>query len=162
MKTNHEAVALDFYKQKYEADLAHYSLLTDQLNYTAHPLDAIEKCSSDVGRYPVVIRHHHIPVGFFVLHDWGGARKYSNNEKAILLRAYSIDSRYQRKGIATQSIRILPSFIKNYFPGKDEIVLAVNHNNIHAQRVYKKSGFRDNGGRVVGRKGEQFVFGKMI
>ncbi|WP_106495880.1 GNAT family N-acetyltransferase [Lentibacillus sp. Marseille-P4043] len=162
MGSNHEEIALDFHNQKYAADLVHYSLLKDQLNYTAHPLDAIEKCSCDVERYPIVIQYHRIPVGFFVLHDRGGFPKYSNNENAILLRAYSVDSRYQGKGIAKESLKLLPFFIKNYFPGKDEIVLAVNHNNTHAQMVYKKCGFRDNGGRVMGRKGEQFVFGKMI
>ncbi len=155
-------ISLDFYNQKYEADLARYSLLKDHLNYTAHPIDAIEKCGHDGEMYPVVILSQHLPVGFFVLHGWNGVQHYSDNRKAILLRAYSVDSRYQGRGIATQSLRLLPAFVKKYFPGKDEIILAVNHNNINAQMVYKKSGFIDRSSRVMGRKGEQFVFGRRI
>ncbi|WP_306659888.1 GNAT family N-acetyltransferase [Bacillus sp. AFS002410] len=75
----------------------------------------------------------------------------------MLLRAYSIDSNFQGKGIAKQSLKLLPDFVKAHFPEKNEIILGVNHKNIAAQHVYLKSGFVDKGVRVMGKKGELFV-----
>ncbi|WP_228409675.1 GNAT family N-acetyltransferase [Radiobacillus deserti] len=108
--------------------------------------------------YPIVILHHDMPVGFFVLHGWDGVQKYSDNQNALLIRAYSIHPSFQGKGIALQSLQILPTFVKKQFPTCNEIVLGVNHKNIPAQRLYLRSGFKDSGKRIIGKLGEQFVF----
>jgi RimJ/RimL family protein N-acetyltransferase len=152
-----DIVSLDFYKLEYEPQLKDYYLPEEQQKYTSFPLDAVKKCETDNDRYPIVILKNNIPAGFFVLHGWEGVKAYSNNTEAILLRAYSVNAAYQGKGIASASIQLLPSFVKNRFPSKTEIILAVNHRNEKAQRVYQKSGFIDKGVRVMGRKGELLI-----
>jgi RimJ/RimL family protein N-acetyltransferase len=72
------------------------------------------------------------------------------------------NSTFQGKGIAKASLLALDAFVKKYFPSKKEIILAVNHKNTVAQHVYKKGGFIDKGIRVMGRKGELFIFNKYL
>lgn len=156
--TQIDTVVLDFYMQEYKAELENYFLPIDQLKYSGMPLDAIEKCEIEEDRYPIVILNNNKPAGFFVLHGWEGVRHYSDNKDAILLRAYSVNASCQGKGIAKKSLLLLPSFVKKHFPTKNEIILCVNHKNIAAQNVYLKSGFKDQGIRVMGSIGEMFLF----
>lgn len=151
-------VTLDFYKQEYRAQLEDYDLPEEQTKYTALPLDAVLTCEQTTERYPVVILYNGEPAGFFVLHGWNGVKEYSDNKNAILLRAYSVHYSFQGKGIAKKSLQLLPPFVKKHFIGKNEIILAVNYNNQIAQQVYLKSGFVDKGVRVMGPKGELFIY----
>ena len=43
------------------------------------------------------------------------------------------------------------------FPTCNEVVLAVNHKNVPAQRLYERVGFQDTGRRRMGPIGEQWV-----
>jgi len=156
--SNKDMIALDFYKPEYKAMLENYYLPEEQTIYTSLPIEAIKKCEQDNDRHPIVILYNDIPAGFFVLHGWDGVKEYSINKDAILLRAYSINHSFQGKGIAKKSLQLLPLFVKDNFPLKNEIILAVNFNNEAAQQVYQKCGFVDKGTRVMGRKGELFVY----
>ncbi|WP_026907069.1 GNAT family N-acetyltransferase [Paucisalibacillus globulus] len=160
MSTQSIAVSLDFYKDEYRAKLSNYHLSEEQSRYASVPLKSILKCEEDNTRYPVVILYNGTPVGFFVLHGWEGVKDYSDNKDAILIRGYSVNSEFQGKGIAKESLLVLDSFVKKEFPNKKEIILAVNHKNKIAQHVYKKGGFEDKGIRVMGRKGELFILHK--
>lgn len=135
-----------------------YFLPDEQMNFTSLPLEAIKKCGQDEERHPIVILYDNKPAGFFVLHGWEGVKEYSDNKEAILLRAYSINYTYQGKGIAKKSLALLPLFVKENFPCKKEIILAVNFNNKTAQQVYQKCGFKDKGIRAMGRKGELLIY----
>jgi RimJ/RimL family protein N-acetyltransferase len=150
-------VSLAFYKNEDEVRLKGYQLSEEQLAFTSMPIPAIEASLQEDDRHPIIIQYGEDIAGFFVLHGKGGAIKYSPNDRAILLRAYSISSSYQGKGIAGDSLRLLPDFARKHFPDKNEIVLGVNHSNRAAQHVYKKAGFVDQGLRVTGKKGEQYV-----
>ncbi|MEQ2528326.1 GNAT family N-acetyltransferase [Robertmurraya yapensis] len=155
-------VTLDFYSGKYESILSDYDLAEEQIRFTSLPSQAILACEIDKTRYPIVILSNGKPAGFFVLHGWEGVKAYSDNRDAILLRAYSINSKFQGKGIAKRSLSILDSFIKSHFPTSNEIILAVNHQNTVAQHLYKVSGFVDKGIRVMGRIGEQYILHKVV
>ncbi|MDQ0200124.1 GNAT family N-acetyltransferase [Neobacillus ginsengisoli] len=148
---------LAFYQPIYKHWLEHYFLPEEQSKFSAHPLDAIALCEVEDERYPILIFHHDVPAGFFVLHGWNGVQAYSDNKIALLLRAFSVDASFQGKGIAKESLRLLPSFVKEHFPGKNEIILTVNHRNAVAQHVYTKSGFVDKGLRTMGSKGQLFI-----
>lgn len=137
--------------------MKNYFIPEDQQKYTAHPLDAIMQCEEDRTRFPIVIFYNGLPAGFFVLHGWNGVKEYHDNQKALLIRAYSIQSTFQGKGIAQKSLSLLPDFVKKFFPEVNEIVLAVNHKNTLAQHVYKKGGFTDKGIRAMGSKGQLFI-----
>jgi RimJ/RimL family protein N-acetyltransferase len=151
-------VRLDFYHSNFEKFIETYHLTEEQLRFTAHPKDALQKCKVEESRFPIMILLNEELAGFFVLHGWDGVKEFNNNKNALLLRAYSINSSAQGKGVAKESLRLLPSFVKQHFPGVDEIILAVNHQNFAAQHVYKCSGFIDTGGRAMGRSGEMFIF----
>ncbi|MET3699032.1 acetyltransferase (GNAT) family protein [Bacillus oleivorans] len=157
MTIEKDGVKLTFYQEEFKQNLE-YDLPEDQANFTGLPLEALEKCKIEDDRHPVVILYQNKPSGFFVLHGWEGVKLYSDNKDAILVRAYSINPEYQGKGIAKASLALLPSFVKENFPDKNEIILGVNFNNKHAQQVYLKTGFIDKGHRIMGTKGEQFVY----
>ncbi|WP_345840750.1 hypothetical protein [Bacillus sp. P14.5] len=54
-------------------------------------------------------------------------------------------------------MKLLPSFVLEHFPETSEIVLAVNERNSAARTLYMKSGFKDNGKKLMGRKGLQSI-----
>lgn len=155
--TQKESVSLDFFKPEYTALLEDYYLHDNQKKYTAMPLEALQKCERDHERHPVVILYGNELAGFFVLHGWEGAKEFSDNKDAILLRAYSVNATFQGKGIAKKSMSVLPSFVREHFPSKNEIILAVNHANKIAQKVYFNGGFIDKGTRAMGREGEMLI-----
>ncbi|MGG1675507.1 GNAT family N-acetyltransferase [Neobacillus sp. NRS-1170] len=148
---------LEFYQPKYLHLFEEYYLSEEQSRFTAQPIDAIRACENDQERIPILILYEDKIAGFFVLHGWNGAKDYSNNKQALLLRAYSVDSSFQGKGIAQKSLELLPAFVKEHFPGKNEIILAVNQINTIAQHVYKKCGFVDEGIRAMGRQGPMYI-----
>lgn len=153
-------IALDFYKEEYKSKLSDYHLSEEQSRYASVPLEAVSTCEKDSTRHPIIILYDGEPAGFFVLQGWEGVKAYSDNQDAILIRGYSVNSKFQGKGIAKESLLALDSFVKLNFPDKKEIILAVNHKNTIAQHVHKKGGFIDKGIRVMGKKGDLFVFHK--
>lgn len=155
---NEGKVSLDFYQSKYRPGLEDYYLSAEQSKFTGMPLEQIEICQKEEDRYPIVIQYDDVPAGFFVLHGWEGVKAYSDNKNALLLRAYSINTSFQGKSIATQSLKLLPEFVKSHFPDKDEIILAVNKMNERAQYVYKQCGFEDQGIPAMGKIGEMYIF----
>ncbi|WP_059171877.1 GNAT family N-acetyltransferase [Bacillus sp. FJAT-27445] len=159
-RTVAEPVALVFYSESYREYFEAYLLPEEQQKFTAMPLDALRACEESHGRHPVVILFNDKPAGFFVLHEGEGISSFTANPHAILLRGYSINCGYQGLGIASLSLRQLPGFVEQHFPDKTEIVLAVNHTNLAAQHVYRKSGFEDRGRRIMGRIGEQYILHK--
>lgn len=150
-------VSLEFYNPKHITEIIDYFLPEEQLQYTAHPASALQMCELDEERTPIVILFDGKVAGFFVLHGWEGAKEYCDNKDALLLRAYSVNSYFQGKGVASKSMQLLPSFVKEHFPNNTEIILGVNHNNDKAQYVYKKAGFKDKGLRKMGRNGEMLI-----
>lgn len=152
-----DVISLNFFKPEYNGLLEDYQLHEGQMKYTALPIDALAKCEVDPGRHPVVILYGNKLAGFFVLHGRDGTKAYSDNQNAILLRAYSVNTAFQGKGVAKCSMGLLPSFVKKNFPSMNEIILAVNHANKIAQHVYFNSGFIDKGIRAMGSEGEMFI-----
>lgn len=156
------AVTLNFFKSEYLPLLEGYHLHDEQQKYTAMPLEALKSCELEEDRHPIAIFHGSQLAGFFVLHGWEGVKAYSDNKNGILLRAYSISSLFQGMGIGRETMKFLPSFVKEHFPNKNEIILGVNHANIIAQQLYLKGGFKDKGIRVMGRQGEMLILHKEL
>lgn len=134
-----------------------YSLPSDQLEFTGLPQDIIERDAQNPDKHLIVIKARDEVAGFFELDESDDRKLYSNNPKALLLRGYSVNPKYQGRGIATGSIYALPDFIRKHFPGFNEVVLGVNARNVPAQRVYQKAGFEDTGRRLMRSRGEQIV-----
>lgn len=114
------------------------------------------------GQYRIVVLFNDEPVGFFLLHATKRVQEYTDNPHAMLLTALSIDYKQQGRGIAKNSMNQLPAFVREEFPGCDQVVLAVNHRNIAAQKLYRRVGFTDSERRIEGPIGEQYVYVKNI
>lgn len=148
------SISLQFYKPEYLEALQSYQLPEEQELYTALP---IHRLDSTEGQYPIIITADNKPVGFFVLHENAYIHEYTANPHAFMLTAFSIDYAQQGQGYAATGLQLLKSFVPQHFPACNEIVLAVNHKNIPAQRLYMKAGFIDTGRRHKGIIGEQYI-----
>lgn len=111
-------------------------------------------------KLPVVMRYQDEAIGFFILDTGADLAKYSDNPNAVLLRAYSLNPAYQGRGLAQMSLSagVLLPFFRQHFGDADELVLAVNHANVSAQKLYLATGFQDSGRRVQGAFGKQYVY----
>ncbi|RAZ69311.1 GNAT family N-acetyltransferase [Planococcus maitriensis] len=134
-----------------------YNLPADQQEFTMMPQELIKRDAGNPEKHLIVIRARGEVAGFFELDESADRKRYSDNPKALLLRGYSVNPKYQGRGIATGSLEALPAFMQKEFEAFDEIVLGVNARNTAAQNLYKKAGFEDTGRRVMGKKGEQFA-----
>lgn len=140
--------------------LSEFELPKEQSQFTALPKNVLSELKN--GQFPIVIECEGVPVGFFLLHSTERVKEYTDNPNALLLTALSIDHRQQRKGYAKNGMLTLPSFVRGEFGFCNEVILAVNHKNIPAQRLYSSVGFIDTGKRKVGPIGEQVIMSLQI
>lgn len=147
-------VELKHFSNEYLDVLNSFELPEEQVQFTALPNKILEATE---GQHRIVILSENEPVGFFLLHSTERVKEYSDNSKAMLLTALSVNHAEQGKGYAKQGMLLLSDFVKSEFPNCDEIVLVVNHKNLPAQQLYWKVGFQDTGKRKIGPIGEQFI-----
>lgn len=157
MEISTQNVQLELYQQKYEAELKNFNLPEEQLKFTAYPIEMIQLAAEDETRNPVVIAADGIPVGFFVLQSGERVLQYTSEKDALLLIAFSIDTKHQGNGYAKKGLALLPDFVKLHFTDVKEVVLAVNEKNLAAQKLYKKCGFEDEDERKMGKIGLQQI-----
>lgn len=150
-------VHLVFFDEKYRPQLLDFQLPVNQHRFTGLPSEVLELSIEDVNRYPIVIESSGEAVGFFVLHLGEDISPFSTNSQAILIRALSINNLHQGKGYGKAAMKLVPLFVKNYFPQVNEIVLAVNEKNIGAKKLYDSVGFIDRGERRMGSIGSQYI-----
>ncbi|WP_040979566.1 GNAT family N-acetyltransferase [Oceanobacillus jeddahense] len=154
-----EKITLKLLSKTYIDYLYQFKLSEEQHQFTALPQEVSELTE---GQYGVMIMHYEEPVGFFLLHQTERVKEYSDNPNAMLLTALSINEIHQRKGYAREGMILLTNFVKDVFPACDEIVLAVNHRNVPAQKLYSNAGFLDTEKRKEGPKGEQYIMALQI
>jgi RimJ/RimL family protein N-acetyltransferase len=150
-------VQLVFFEEKFRQQLVDFQLPPDQHQFTGLPSEVLELSIQDVHRFPIVIENGEEAVGFFVLQQGADILPFSTNPNAILLRAFSINNLHQGNGYGKAAMKLVPLFVKNYFPKVNEIVLAVNERNIAAKKLYESQGFIDQGERRMGNIGSQYL-----
>ncbi|MBP0725235.1 GNAT family N-acetyltransferase [Bacillus sp. RG28] len=155
-------VSLSLYKPEYYDQLKLFKLVEGQEQFTRLPIESIRVSINNPDCYRIVILNHDLPVGYFVLQIGESVKEYTENERAILLRSYSINSDQQGKGFGKQSLELLDQLVSKLLPNYTEIVLAVNDRNNVATSLYLKSGFVDRGQKAEGRSGPQKVLFKQI
>ena len=160
MSTLRQTVKLEKFEPEFLKALKEFELPTEKSQYTAFPAVILEKLTDD--QYPIVILSNDEPVGFFLLQSTDRVKEFTDNPKALLLTALSIDNSKQGKGFAKEAMNLIKQFVNQEYPEYDEIILAVNHRNIPAQNLYKRVGFSDTGKRKIGKIGEQFIFNTFI
>lgn len=143
------------FNKSYQDLINGYQLDESQLQFTGHPRECVKLLSTT--RTPVLAMVEGKLVTYFDLHQHDGVAPYSDNDHAILVRAFSTEVHEQGKGYAKKALQLLPVYVKSNFPHINEIVLAVNIANTAAQKLYKKCGFTDYGVRRQGSKGELIV-----
>ncbi|MED4130656.1 GNAT family N-acetyltransferase [Shouchella miscanthi] len=147
-------VSLENFEEEYLEQLLDFQLPDDQIKFSALPGELL---NTSKGQYKIVITYENNAAGFFLLNSTRRVKDYSENPKAMLLTALTIDSQYQGKGIAKYGMLSLPKFVKENFPLCNEIILVVNCENIPAQSLYKKTGFNDSNKRFYGPLGKQVL-----
>ncbi|WP_377889865.1 GNAT family N-acetyltransferase [Alkalihalobacillus sp. R86527] len=130
-----------------------FTLSDPQLKYTSLPMPAFEQCMRDPDRHPVVILSGEKVVGFFVLHSGEGAKDFTSNKRAMLLRALCIDEKEQGKGYGKQAMSLVRGYVKTNFPHIDEVVLGVNEQNNVARAIYLEQGYVDLNKKMESRSG---------
>ena len=155
-------IKLTNYNESYRKSLENYALSEEQLSFTRHPLELLQRAVINTTYTPIIITEDNQVAGFFVLDTGEDRFHYTENADSILLRGYSIHPDYQGRGIAQTSMILLRSFVAKQFPDVKTIALGVNEANKAAQAVYVKSGFMDEGRRYNGRSGLQIAMSQQI
>jgi RimJ/RimL family protein N-acetyltransferase len=148
------SLELGYVKHEDWETLNTFTLPEEQLQFTSLP-QKYER--EEEGQHRIVIRKNKKPVGFFLLYTSDFIHSCTDNPRALLLKALSINKQEQGKGYAGEAMEQLKIFAAETFPGRNEIVLTVNRKNTAAQRLYEKAGFHDTGRRKMGPAGEQYV-----
>lgn len=152
-------ISLSLYNPKISVQ---YELPRNQLEFSGMPQDIIRRDKENPLKHFVIIKARNEVAGFLELDESDDRKKYSNNPNALLLRGFSVNPKYQGRGIATGSIYALPEFMMENFPGFDEVILGVNARNKSAQRLFEKAGFKDTGRRYMRTSGEQIVMSMRV
>ncbi|MEI4828331.1 GNAT family N-acetyltransferase [Bacillus sp. FJAT-53711] len=152
-----KSIQLVPYTEKFKESLQTFTLPEEQVQFTSHPMELLDKTEQDTTRNPIVILADDKPVGIFALQSGNRVQEYTNKENSLLLVSFSINYAEQGKGYAKQALYQLPNYVDSYFPNIEEIVLAVNERNIPAQKLYVTVGFEDRGHRRMGSIGPQLV-----
>lgn len=156
-------VHLKFYEQK-DFPGVDYALDENQLQYTAIAGQALQRIEEreDTLAFPITIFEDEHPAGFFVL-DFGNDKlDLTDNKNAMLLRSFSINPKLQGKGIGKTAMIQVDEFVRENFKDCDEIVLAVNQNNIAAYQLYRNTGYHYEGKTRIGRSGPQYIMFKKL
>ncbi|WP_312903122.1 GNAT family N-acetyltransferase [Chryseobacterium taichungense] len=156
-------VKLKFFEQKDFPEVS-YTLDENQLQYTATAEQALKRIEErkDTLAFPITIFENDEPAGFFVL-DFGNDKlELTDNHNSMLLRSFSINPKRQGKGIGKAAMVQVDEFVRENFKDCDEIVLAVNQNNISAYRLYLAVGYQYEGKTRIGRSGPQYLMSKKL
>jgi len=157
-------VYLEFYKEE-DFSSVDYALDEVQLQYTSPAVNALKRISErNTGlEFPVtVLDRDRKPAGFFVLDFGEDKMDLTDNHNAVLLRSLSVNPEMQGKGIGKSAMLEVDHFIRKHFGTCDEIVLAVNQNNISAYQLYLKVGYQYEGKQRIGRSGPQYLMSKKL
>jgi len=131
--------------------------------FTATPQQALAIALGDPERMPILVMVGSEMVGFFVLTRNEDVREVgADPATAILIRSLSVSETQRGKGIATQTLQQLPAFAREHFPLATTLNLAVEAENVPAQKLYDKVGFVDTGRRRFGQYGEQYILTKAL
>lgn len=156
-------INLHFFKREDLSEVS-YTLDEIQLRYTStaeFALNRIKERNTNL-EFPITIFEDEKAVGFFIL-DFGEDKlDLTDNPNSTLLRSLSINPKLQGKGIGKASMIQIDDFVRENFKNCDEIVLAVNENNISAYNLYIKVGYQFDGKTRMGRSGPQRLMYKKI
>jgi RimJ/RimL family protein N-acetyltransferase len=146
-----------------EADLAGLGILPEQGGFSKSPAEVLAKSEGDPSRqtFAILVDEGYggpTVVGVGVLQaDTADAQVWPSQGPHVVLRGFSIDFRYQGRGIGAAAVSQAVALAECRFPGAEAVVLTVHVDNVAGQRAYERSGFWMAGRRVRGRAGAEHV-----
>ena len=142
-----------FYRSSDREVLQSYHL-TD-LRFTSHPKEAVADLEN---RYAILGLVENQIVTFLIWDAGEEKYTYGGQPDSLLLRSFSTDERFQIRGYGSQTLKILPEFIREHLPMYKSIILGVNERNQVASYLYRENGFSKQPQRILGPAGWQEVY----
>ena len=142
-----------FYRTSDREALQPYHL-TD-LRFTSHPKEAVADLEN---RYAILGLEEHQIVTFLILDAGEEKCTYGGQPDSLLLRSFSTDEDFQMRGYGSQTLKLLPDFIREHLPMYKSIILGVNERNQVASYLYRETGFSKQSQRILGSVGWQEVY----
>ena len=142
-----------FYRSSDREALQSYHL-TD-LRFTSHPSQAVVDLKN---RYAILGLEEHQIVTFLILDAGEEKYTYGGQPDGLLLCSFSTDEAFQMRGYGSETLKLLPDFIREHLPMYKSIILGVNERNQVASYLYRESGFSKQPQRILGPAGWQEVY----
>ena len=142
-----------FYRSSDREALQPYHL-TD-LRFTSHPKEAVADLEN---RYAILGLVENQIVTFLILDAGEEKYTYGGQPDSLLLRSLSTDEDFQMRGYGSQTLKLLPDFIREHLPMYKSIILSVNEKNQVASYLYRENGFSKQPRRILGPAGWQEVY----
>ena len=125
------------------------------LKFTCHPSQAVADLEN---RYAIVGLVEHQIVTFLILDAGEKKYTYGGQPDSLLLRSFSTEEDFQMRGYGSQTLKLLPDFIREHLPMYKSIMLGVNERNQVASYLYRETGFSKQLQRILGPAGWQEVY----
>lgn len=149
------------YNNEFKEQLKTYQI--KDLTFTGLPQNAIKISQKNKDYHPILLVNESNEIYTFFVLDYGDDKfKYTKSMKSLLLRSFSTNERFLRKGYAFFALNLLSKYVQINYPDIQEIVLGVNKKNLAAQKLYKKAGFEKKAKTYIGKKGIQLIFSKSV
>ncbi|MCG4821756.1 acetyltransferase [Streptococcus gordonii] len=142
-----------FYRSSDREALQSYQL-TD-LRFSSHPKETVADLAN---RYAIVGHVEHQIVTFLLLDAGEEKYTYGGQPESLLLRSFSTDEGFQMRGYGSQTLKLLPGFVRGHLPMYKSIILGVNERNQVASYLYRETGFSKQPQRILGTAGWQEVY----
>jgi GNAT superfamily N-acetyltransferase len=157
----HDDVSLLAYNPTFDKALGNYQL--SDLSFTGTPEHAIRASRLSDEYHPVLLVTGHGEIPTFLVLDYGDDKyRYTKRSDSMLIRSFSTDDRFHRRGFAHLALTLLPDFVHAAYENIHELVLGVNAANRPAQKLYEGSGFVKLRETYQGPKGEQFIYHQVL
>ena len=142
-----------FYRSSDREALQAYQL-TD-LRFTSHPKEAVADLEN---RYAILGLVENQIVTFLILDAGEEKYTYGGQPDSLLLRSFSTDEGFRMRGYGSQTLKLLPNFIREHLPMYKSIILGVTERTHVASSLYRETGFSKKPQRILGPAGWQEVY----
>ena len=142
-----------FYRSSDRQALQAYQLTN--LRFTSHPKEAVADLEN---RYAILGLEEDQIVTFLILDAGEEKYTYGGQSDSMIHRSFSTDEGFQMRGYGSETLKLLPDFIREHLPMYKSIILGVNERNQVASYLYRETGFSKQPRRILGQAGWQEVY----
>ncbi|MDA2807813.1 GNAT family N-acetyltransferase [Nocardiopsis suaedae] len=142
------------------ADVLRLRLAPGQGRFVDPPVVTLPKADAVPGQVPFAVLVDGATAGFGILDKavpsgtgivpGDGSSLTAAPERAVMLRSFLIEVRWQGEGVARRACRLLPSLAREAAPEAEEVLATVKTANPAGYRAYTAGGFEDTGRRYLG------------